>query len=78
MATDLFGQMEATMGRFNVGEHVLIMEGTEALRSFQGKKGKVVSSSEQYFGWVYEIRLDEPESSMANSINEAWLQLVTD
>ena len=61
------------MAKFNVGDKVLVSEGTEALKKYQGKKGTVEASSEQYFGAVYEVRLDEG-GELANSLNEEWLQ----
>lgn len=61
------------MAKFNAGDHVLISEGTEALKKYQGKKGVIESSSEQYFGAVYEVRLDDGDE-LANSMNEEWLQ----
>ena len=61
------------MARYNVGDKVLILEGTEALKKYQGKKGTIEASSEQYFGAVYEIRLDDGDE-MAHSINEEWIQ----
>ena len=61
------------MAKFNVGDHVLVSEGTEALKKYQGKKGVIESSSEQYFGAVYEVRLDDG-GDLANSLSEEWLQ----
>ena len=61
------------MAKFNVGDKVLVSEGTEALKKYQGKKGTVEASSEQYFGAVYEVRLDEG-GELANSLNEERLQ----
>ena len=70
------------MAKFNVGEHVKVVEETEALRALWGKTGIVKSSSDQYFGAdrphlaVYELVMDA-DSKKANSINEEWLMLAS-
>jgi ribosomal protein L21E len=61
------------MARYNIGDKVLISEGTEALKKYQGKTGTIEASSEQYFGAVYEVRLDDG-GELANSLNEDWIQ----
>jgi hypothetical protein len=64
------------MAKFNVGDHVTVLEETEALRILWGKSGVIEASSEQYFGAVYEIVMDA-DSKKANSINEEWLMLAS-
>ena len=70
------------MAKFNIGDHVKIVEETEALRSLWGKTGIIESSSDQYFGAdrphlaVYEIVLDAGFGREVG-LHEEWLMLAS-